>query len=111
MCATRRWLKPPISRATIFSRLFPVVPCEAISVLRNSIATRLLNEGAKLYTKLLLRDYSALAFTMREIALWMAYLKSKIRQRYCYYITDGKVIYLVTPLWVVYSYLTENEGD
>ena len=37
---------------------------------------------------------------MREIALWMAYLKSKIRQRYCYYITDGTVIYQVTPLWV-----------
>ena len=37
---------------------------------------------------------------MREIALWTAYLKSKIRQKYCYYITDGTAIYLVTPLWV-----------
>ena len=31
----------PISRATIFSRLFPVVPCEAISILSNSVATRI----------------------------------------------------------------------
>ena len=58
------------------------------------------NEGAKLYTKLLLRNYNVLAITMQEITLWMAYLKSKIRQRYCYYITDGTVIYQVTPLWV-----------
>ena len=38
---------------------------------------------------------------MREIALWMAYLKTKIRRKYCYHVSDGTVIYLVTPLWVL----------
>ena len=60
----------------------------------------LLNEGAKLFTKLLLRKQNVIAITMRKIAIWMAYLKTKIRRRYCYYMTDGTVIYKVTPLWV-----------
>ena len=38
----------------------------------------LLNKGAWLFTKLLLRQYCVTAITMREIALWMAYLKTKI---------------------------------
>ena len=61
----------------------------------------LLNEGARLYNKLLLRgNLNVFGFTMQVLALFMAYLKSRIRQRFSTLLTDGTVIYVQVPWYI-----------
>ena len=61
----------------------------------------LLNEGARLFNKLLLRgNLNVFGLTMQVIALLMAYFKSRIRQRFSTLLTDGTVIYVQVPWYI-----------